>query len=138
MEKQIKYFIWVPLVFVVLVIYSIVGAFNTDYTEDFTGKIIDKYTYGSDMYCVLENTTTTSRVMTRVDLDFYYDHEVGDVVTVETKIEKRSFWPFGYFIFSCVGFVASTFILMFVDANLYSKKMDNEWKRRRKDFKNKG
>ena len=105
------------MVFGILVIYSI-ATIPIDNIE-FTGELIDKYIDGTHTYFVVENDTIKR---TNVDIDLYYSHEIGDIVTVEYKDPNPKF---GIKFFLCIGymtcFAASILILIFVDYHFYEK-----------------
>jgi len=132
MEKQTLYLIWIPVVFGILVLYS----FTTIPVDniEFTGELIDKYIdKGTHMYFVVKNDTIKR---TNVDIDLYYSHEIGDIVTVEYKdsgpnLGDEFFLSMGYM--AC--FMASVIILMFIDHYFYEK---NYEKNEREHSENEG
>lgn len=101
-----------------LLIYSMVTI--PDDTVEFTGELIDKYIDQRTMdTCFVVKNNTIERA--NVDINFYYSHEIGDIVTVECLAPGEIGDQFFFYMVFTGGFVTSVFLLMFIDYHFHEK-----------------
>ena len=133
LEKQTWYLIWIPVLFTILFVYSMAETSSLD-TEEFTGEIIDKYIDGnSRRYFVLENVTDEGSILkveTKVNLDLYYDNDIGDVATINRKVENDDAYNtwLSYSLLSVSGIFLSLTFCTYMDNRFYHRRIQKDEK----------
>ena len=133
LEKQTWYLIWIPVLFTILFVYSMAEMSSLD-TEEFTGEIIDKYIDGnSRRYFVLENVTDEGSILkveTKVNLDLYYDNDIGDVATINRKVENDDAYNtwLSYSLLSVSGIFLSLTFCTYMDSRFYHRRIQKDEK----------
>lgn len=117
MEKETIKWLVIPVIFVILMAFPIV---RVNDGVEFTGEIIDKY----DTYFVIRNGTDVVRE--RVDLDVYYAHDIGDIVTVDYTRGIFSIWEFLSFVIGFVGVILSIVMIKNLDCKYWDLRYERE------------
>lgn len=126
MEKQTMYLIWIPVCFVILMVYAFFNLPPSYEEGEFTGGIIDKY---GDDHLVIRNG---SRVLQKeVDWETYNSCEIGDTISVE--IEKKTDLG-GHRMVSMIfvgmtGFIMSSLALIAVEYHYWDRRMSSKRER---------